>query len=485
MVELLLIPAVVALITLWFAVLLRWRWGVIGLLCFMPFAGMVILFSYHHPLALLAKDMLFVLPLYISLFLLHRKEVRFDSVRPWILVMMGLLTAVVLIECANPQLPNLLVAAIGARVWLFYLPLVFVGAAYLASPGDLVKVNRLMLAIAFFPATIGLMEWLAAELFGYVQTFTTIYGHELAGDATSNFSRFDYGRAGMVYRIPSTFSFVSQYFGFLLAMLVPSYIALRTDPSAKWRRFAQFMLYYLAIAAVLSGSRQSYIFIPLMIVLASVLDGRLKGILASALLVPLVLVTALAMAGLDPLNLLGSTENLAGTYSGEFFLHSPIAALDEFPLGAGTGMDTGAARYAFPNSERPFLRALDFNIESYYVKSIVELGGIGFLVVLGLLSVVAIEIMRIRRALTLPALKSAAAAYAAFAIVMMLNSVKGWQLDADPINVYYWLFAGMACKLPALAPAVLRQLRRTVPPRPVARTPNPALARGTLPTRPG
>jgi hypothetical protein len=274
-------------------------------------------------------------------------------------------------------------------------------------------------------------------------------------------------------------------------MLVPAYIAMRTDPAAKWRRFATLMLYYLAIAGVFSGARQSFIFIPLMIVAMNLLDGRVKGLVASALVLPFVLIAALAIGGLDPLNLLNSTERLAGHYSNEFFLRSPAMALDEFPLGTGTGMDTGAARYAFPNSERPWLDSLDFNIESYYVKSIVELGALGFLAVLGLLCAVAIEALRIRRALALPALKSAAAAYGAFAIIMIINSIKGWQLDSDPINVYYWLFAGMLCKLPALAPAVLRQLRET-PPQPAARPvsrpvagPRPALVRRDLPTRPG
>jgi hypothetical protein len=31
---------------------------------------------------------------------------------------------------------------------------------------------------------------------------------------------------------------------------------------------------------------------------------------------------------------------------------------------------------------------------------------------------------------------------------MALNSFKGWQMDLDPINVYFWHFTGILFKLP-------------------------------------
>ena len=38
----------------------------------------------------------------------------------------------------------------------------------------------------------------------------------------------------------------------------------------------------------------------------------------------------------------------------------------------------------------------------------------------------------------------------AFLIIMFLNSFKGWQMDLDPVNVYYWLFVGLLLKMPVL-----------------------------------
>jgi hypothetical protein len=57
---------------------------------------------------------------------------------------------------------------------------------------------------------------------------------------------------------------------------------------------------------------------------------------------------------------------------------------------------------------------------------------------------------RILRRLRDPGLHASAAALLAFLIVAMLYSFKTWLLDLDPVNVYFWLFAGVLTCLPAL-----------------------------------
>ncbi|GAG83772.1 unnamed protein product, partial [marine sediment metagenome] len=56
--------------------------------------------------------------------------------------------------------------------------------------------------------------------FGYRETMQAFYGPAAAG-ATQYFTRFYVG--ALFFRIPSTFSFVVQYFGYTLAMIVPAY----------------------------------------------------------------------------------------------------------------------------------------------------------------------------------------------------------------------------------------------------------------------
>jgi len=49
-------------------------------------------------------------------------------------------------------------------------------------------------------------------------------------------------------------------------------------------------------------------------------------------------------------------------------------------------------------------------------------------------------------------LRSCSAAFLAFLVIMMVHSLKGWQIDIDPVNVYFWLYAGILLKLPRLVP---------------------------------
>ena len=55
---------------------------------------------------------------------------------------------------------------------------------------------------------------------------------------------------------------------------------------------------------------------------------------------------------------------------------------------------------------------------------------------------------RARRTMaTPPVFRCCSNAFLAFMIVVALNSFKGWLIDLDPVNVYYWLFAGILLKM--------------------------------------
>jgi O-antigen ligase len=113
-------------------------------------------------------------------------------------------------------------------------------------------------------------------------------------------------------------------------------------------------------------------------------------------------------------------------------------------FGHGTGTNTGSARYAL---ERPeFFRA----IENYYAKAAYELGALGLLLLVAVFVALLVLGSRILRRLRDPGLHASAAALLAFLIVAMLYSFKTWLLDLDPVNVYFWLFAGVLTCLPAL-----------------------------------
>jgi hypothetical protein len=474
----------VFLLGLWVVAVLDWRRMIYGLLILAPFTGIPILLSGHNSLALVLKDALFVIPLYGSLFLLHPRELKSVHVPGLLSAALAFLAILVLGQTLNPGVTVMLGALIGVKVWLFYLPLVYVMATMIRRPADHVRLLRLMTVLALVPCAVGLLQWFLCLSFGYREAMQWFYG-AAARDATQGFSEFDYG--GKFYRIPSTFSFVTQYYGFLLSMTVVSYIARRIDPSPKWRRFATVVFYTVIVASFLAGSRQAYLFTPLTMIALYALDGRLKGIMAAIVVVPILVYGALDLGGMDPLEVLGVTGELTGRYGHEFVLESPVRALEEVPLGMGTGADTGPARYAYPNQFLPSFR-LPLNIESYYTKAIVELGFPGLLAVFGIFGTLIVVGLRARSILRTPELKTTAAAYTAFVAIMMLQSIKGWSMDIDPINTYFWMFAGILCKLPYLEAAqAARPQRAAAPLRGIAFRPRnasrPALVRRPLPGR--
>jgi O-antigen ligase len=98
-------------------------------------------------------------------------------------------------------------------------------------------------------------------------------------------------------------------------------------------------------------------------------------------------------------------------------------------------------------------------IESYYAKVIYELGLPGLLMIVGLVGWIIWSGWRATRQAR-EGLRACTAALTAFVICLTLNSFKGWQLDLDPVNVYFWVFAGLLCRIGTLDTG---QSSRTVP----------------------
>ena len=436
------------LVFLYLGILLRWQRGFYGLLVYLPFAGVVTLSLYPwkglpmlHPA--LYKDWLFVFPTYLgflaAVVLRRERSPRLERLPTALLIALSLL---VLAHMANPGVPNALTGLIGAKVWLFYLPLYVLTFRLVASRRDLVLLLRLLVVLAVFPCAVGVAEYVLAQFVGYPALMDAIYG-ATAVPATQELTYFEVG-GGLIARIPSTFTFVTQYFGFTLAMLVPCYLAGRADPSARWRRAARWAFALVVVASFLSGARAAFLFVPLLLALMYGFDRGFFGVMRAGFYVAGMLLVALAIASIATGALLRHVAELFRIYAQDTAYGGLVQAITSVPLGAGTGTNTGPARYAF---ERPeFFIA----IQNYYAKAAYELGIPGLLLIWGLFAALIVLGFRNRRRLQDPALRACAAGLLAFVITMALNCFKGWLIDLDPVNVYFWVFAGLLAKLPYL-----------------------------------
>jgi O-antigen ligase len=143
----------------------------------------------------------------------------------------------------------------------------------------------------------------------------------------------------------------------------------------------------------------------------------------------------------------GLISSLFSNYAKDIAYGGLMQAIEKAPLGMGTGTNTGAARYAVSDP------SVFIGIENYYAKAAVELGIPGLLVVVGLFVVVIVAGLKAHRSIVDPIYRCCSNALLAFAIVIFLNSFKGWLIDLDPLNIYYWLFAGILLKLSVLEQA--------------------------------
>jgi hypothetical protein len=424
--------------------LLSWRLSIYLLLFYLPFAGLAILASYpRSQLADVAKDLAFVIPAYIGFALTEpRKQWLFPGLP---LIPIVVLSAIVLIECFNPVLPNFLVPLIGLKVWLLYLPLLVLGYRLVSSAEELRRLFAILLGAATIPIVIGLLEVVWVDVFGKHDAVFALYG---AAAATQNFAYFNYGSRA-IWRIPSTFSFVAQYFSFTAGMMVVAYAWWRISGH---RRLGLVPLLLLVLAGLTSGARGALIMLPVLIVMIVAFDGRLKLIATLVAVVALMLATALLLLG-------SGTELIIGVLRiGLAELHDTVIVgftqtIQLGLFGHGTGSATGASRFAF-SAERPLYFGGGFTLaisllESWWLRTIYELGLPGLAAAIGLFAVLLARGWRTMQSIRDREIRAVAAAILAFLLWNLMYNLKGSLMNIDPINVYFWLLAGLMLRLGA------------------------------------
>lgn len=433
----------------------NWRWAVYGLLAYLPFSGIAIVLSYPNTSeAVLVKDFLFVLPAYagfLAYSIAHRSRLGFDGAPVALFLLLGL---IVLLQALNPDLPNRLVPAIGVKVWLLYVPLYFLGYHLVRDRSELFRLLGLMSAVAVVPALLGVVE--AALIYaGRADRVYALYG-DAAAAVTQNFAEFSYSGGAPLRRVPSTFSFVTQYYAFITTMVAVTYAWWRGRLRGRRSGLAGAAVWMLAlVAAFLSGARVAFLLVPVLVGLILLLEGRgLRvpwGRLAAPAIAFLATVAALGASGN---RLIAQTIATAQAEFGDIFVHGFHRALSTTVLGLGTGVDTNASRYAF--SEPALFQGVGGTwYESWLVKVVLELGIPGLIVVALLLGTIVGRGLREHARLSDPSLRVVSAAILAFLIWSLLSATKGQYLDFDPVNVYFWLLAGVLARV-----AVLDRLER-------------------------
>ena len=430
--------------------LVSWRRSICWLLVYLPFSGVagVLLYPRTAP-AVLVKDFVFVIPAYVG-FLLRRsgdqRALPFGHATTWLLASFALLVAG---QSFNPGLSSGLVAAIGAKVWLFYIPLSVLAYHMVRDRRELHRLLGLMSLAAVLPALIGVAE----ALLIYTGKGALVYGAygEAAASVTQDFAEFNLAGGGLLRRVPSTFAFVAQYFAFTAAMVAVTYAWWRGAPERKGSGLRCAVWLLLLLAGFLSGARAAFLFLPFLMVIILVLEGRTARFAVARLVAPALLFVGVAVAvvGTTAGGILGHVVEVGVEEFDSVFVNGLRQGLATTTVGLGTGVDTNAARHAFGQADR-FVGVGGTWYESWYVKALLELGAAGLALLLALLGVLVATAVRNHRRLRDPALKVTSASLIGLLLWNLVFNTKAQYLDIDPMNVYFWLFLGLLLKLPEL-----------------------------------
>lgn len=435
------------------AILSNWKVGIYGLIGYLPFAGIPTILLYPAPtITLLVKDFLFIIPTYLSFIIWYSrrgsKTPLFFSGAPMRLFIA--LAGILIIHLFNPRLTHLLVGLVGLKVWLLYIPLFFLGYHLIDSKERLFQIARVILFIGMIPVTIGLLEAFLIYT-GSPDVVYSFYGPAARAVTMEFWVGNVVGIGQSLRKIPSTFTFATQYWTFLLAMFPISY-ALWMNSKLKGQQRNLWYLVFLGLitlAGFSSGAKAAFVITPCYYLLVVVLgrnwvqSWKPAGIFAGALII---IVTLLNTTLND---LFGFTRDISILYAskegGIFFEYSRM--LEVTWIGLGPGMSTGPARYAVDSLG---LTSGFVGYEGFYAKTIVEIGVPGLIIVVSLFTSLLITGYRTFGRLHDRALRAFGAGILAFLFLQVVYLVKGAFLDIDPLNVYFWLFAGILMKLPSL-----------------------------------
>lgn len=457
------LPVVMAL---YGAILKHWRWGIYGLIVYMPLSGLpgILLYSFiGSGLPTLIKDFVFVIPAYLGFILWYRNNqnhvhLLFPGSRTT-LILMALLAGLVLAQVFNPQLENFGVGLIGLKVWLFYLPLYFLGYHLIRSKAQLVRISQVLLALGMIPVLYGVIQALLIYT-GNTDLAYALY-REAAAGATQSFTRFG-GAGGLgLIRVPSLFTFALQYSMLLLVLLALAYALWSGgDPKRSHILWYAGVLAAVAVALITSGIRAVYVLLPSYFLLALLLDGRWnriwKPLLVLVGLIPASVGTLVWLMGSTLTGFIDFATGIVSLYlepGGESSLIKQFDyALRLTWWGMGTGMNTNQARYALgPDAWSSYVNiAFNAGVESFPGKAILELGVPGLIVAVALFGWLLLSGYRRLRQVRDGSLRAFGIGLLSLLILVVAYLYKGTVLDYDPLNVYFWLFAGILMKLPEL-----------------------------------
>jgi len=441
------------------------RQALYAFIIYVPIGGTITYYLGNSPILQLAKDAFYV-PALIGLWQTCRKQglplIIPQGIKIPLYIVLGcsLLTllfvnggqqfnppSVGLLEKAPQEIP-LGMGILGLKVFLGYVPLI--GCAYylIRDKRDFLFLSRLQIVLILICCVLGFIQYLLL-LTGVCQGTRGLEGNALF--VTSLEARCYFGGALLyspeegVIRLPGTFVAPWQWAWFLISSTFFTFATGFTDPSLIWRLVGLGSLVTVFINAVISGQRIALALVPICFGILLLLTGQIGNLKRFIPIgIGLALVLGIAMMT-NPDVVQQRTESFTGRWEASPPQDFIVQQFEENwknvdgPLGSGLGRATNSARVMGQTKL----------VETYYPKVLFEVGILGVLAFLSLVTTLTIIGFKTYRSIKNRNFRSYGAALWVFILFISYNTYY-YPLDVDPVAVYYWFFAGVLFKLPEL-----------------------------------
>lgn len=432
------------------------RQAIFGFIAYIPFSGTVTYALGGSSILQLAKDAIYI-PALIGIIRScnkhHQPVIIPPAIRIPLAILLTLCTTTLLFVNGSQQLAAhgkeypILIGVLGLKVLLGYLPLIACVYYLIQNREDVYFLLRGQAIIIIVCCGLAFTQFVMLKT-GMCQG-TTGSGAELFKASLE--SRCLVG-GSLLYspelnqiRLPGTFNAPWQWGWFLISSAFFSFGVAFSDRSPLWRLVGLIALAAVGVMAVLSGQRIALALVPTIVAALAIMTGQIANLKRFVPIgIGLALILGVLMAqNPEVVNARWSSfqSRWAAAPPQQFIFEQFQWALGQQQgiLGRGVGRATNAARI-FGETEL---------VETYHSKLLFEIGPLGLLATLVLYTALTVATFRAYRSIKDPNLRSYGACMWVFVLFISYFPYY-YPLDVDPVNVYYWVAAGLVLRLPEI-----------------------------------
>ncbi len=423
---------------------------------YLPFGGTITYATVgNNPLMQLAKDGMYI-PALITIYQQCKRQnlalmIPKSLKTPLWLLLAYCLLVLLFVNGAQqftgkPSEKPILMGILGLKVLLGYVPLIPCAYYLIKKKQDVYNFMRITVVIVIICCGLAFVQYMflkTGRCKGTVGEGAQLFKASLEARCFVGGSLLYTPEQGVI-RLPGTFVAPWQWVWYLITSAFTTFAVTFFDRNLIWKIIGGIGMLGTIIMAVICGQRIALMLVPVMIVIQLFTTGQvanLKRFLPIGIGLAVAIVLAMASNPTVLQERLDSAVSRWNASPPDAFISEQFNTVVRGVslLGKGLGRATNSAR-AMGETEL---------IETYYPKVMYEIGPIGVVLFLVLVTTLTIACFKAYRSVKDKNLKGYGAVLWTFVLVISYNTYY-YPLDVDPVAVYYWFFAGIALKLPEL-----------------------------------